>query len=196
MLDFPSPATNGQQFSGAGVAWTWDGTKWLPSGAPLAAYMPLSGGVMTGALTPSPTAGLIGDTSGVDANVGSVGEMMSAINTTGVSLVGSSGTVATIASLTLTPGDWDVTGEVWFTPSGLTAGTNYCAYLGIGTPPSISGTRTNIVMGGNFTQQAVLPLRMCRISVSANTACNLSGSSLFTGTSVTATGVILARRAR
>ncbi len=32
MIDFPASPTIGQQFSAAGVVWTWDGTKWLPSG--------------------------------------------------------------------------------------------------------------------------------------------------------------------
>ena len=32
MLDFPTSPTLGQQFTAAGVTWTWDGAKWLPSG--------------------------------------------------------------------------------------------------------------------------------------------------------------------
>ena len=32
MIDFPASPTVGQQFTAAGVTWTWDGTKWLPSG--------------------------------------------------------------------------------------------------------------------------------------------------------------------
>jgi hypothetical protein len=32
MIDFPASPTVGQQFSAAGVVWTWDGVKWLPSG--------------------------------------------------------------------------------------------------------------------------------------------------------------------
>ena len=30
MIDFPASPTNGQQFSAAGVTWTWDGVKWTP----------------------------------------------------------------------------------------------------------------------------------------------------------------------
>jgi len=32
MIDFPASPTVGQQFTAAGVVWTWDGVKWLPSG--------------------------------------------------------------------------------------------------------------------------------------------------------------------
>ena len=32
MIDFPASPTVGQTFSAAGVTWTWDGAKWLPSG--------------------------------------------------------------------------------------------------------------------------------------------------------------------
>ena len=32
MIDFPASPTVGQQFTAAGVTWTWDGAKWLPSG--------------------------------------------------------------------------------------------------------------------------------------------------------------------
>ena len=32
MIDFPASPTLGQQFTAAGVTWTWDGAKWLPAG--------------------------------------------------------------------------------------------------------------------------------------------------------------------
>ena len=32
VIDFPASPTIGQQFTAAGVTWTWDGAKWLPSG--------------------------------------------------------------------------------------------------------------------------------------------------------------------
>ena len=32
MIDFPASPTIGQQFTAAGVTWTWDGAKWLPNG--------------------------------------------------------------------------------------------------------------------------------------------------------------------
>jgi hypothetical protein len=50
MIDFPASPTNGQQFTAAGVVWTWDGAKWTASGSGVA-YLPLAGGTMTGAMT-------------------------------------------------------------------------------------------------------------------------------------------------
>ena len=47
MIDFPQNPTQGQQFTAAGVTWTWDGTKWTASGLGVA-YLPLAGGTMLG----------------------------------------------------------------------------------------------------------------------------------------------------
>ena len=47
MIDFPASPTLGQQFTAAGVTWTWDGTKWTAQGLSVA-YLPLAGGTMTG----------------------------------------------------------------------------------------------------------------------------------------------------
>jgi hypothetical protein len=54
MIDFPNNPTVGQQFTAAGVTWTWDGTKWTSNGLNTP-YLPLSGGVLSGPLT------LVGD---------------------------------------------------------------------------------------------------------------------------------------
>jgi hypothetical protein len=47
MIDFPANPTVGQQFTAAGVTWTWDGTKWEAAGSSVA-YLPLAGGTMSG----------------------------------------------------------------------------------------------------------------------------------------------------
>jgi hypothetical protein len=56
MLDFPASPTVGQQFTAAGVTWTFDGTKWTASGLGVA-YLPLTGGTLTGNLTVDTSAG-------------------------------------------------------------------------------------------------------------------------------------------
>ena len=50
MIDFPASPNFGQQFTAAGVTWTWDGFKWAPNGI-AQPYLPLAGGVMTGIAT-------------------------------------------------------------------------------------------------------------------------------------------------
>jgi hypothetical protein len=49
VIDFPSNPTVGQQFSAAGVIWTWDGTKWTAQGLS-PTFLPLSGGTLSGPL--------------------------------------------------------------------------------------------------------------------------------------------------
>ena len=50
MIDFPNNPTVGQQFTSAGVTWTWDGFKWTATGLNVA-YLPLAGGTMLGPIT-------------------------------------------------------------------------------------------------------------------------------------------------
>ena len=59
MIDFPANPTVGQQFTAAGVTWTWDGTKWTAAGLGVA-YLPLAGGTMLGpiVLAADPTTAL------------------------------------------------------------------------------------------------------------------------------------------
>jgi hypothetical protein len=57
MIDFPASPTLGQQFTAAGVTWTWDGTKWTAQGLSVA-YLPLTGGTLSGNLTVAPATGI------------------------------------------------------------------------------------------------------------------------------------------
>jgi hypothetical protein len=57
VIDFPASPTLGQQFTAAGVTWTWDGTKWTASGLSVA-YLPLTGGTLSGNLTVAPATGI------------------------------------------------------------------------------------------------------------------------------------------
>jgi len=50
MINFPNSPTVGQQFTAAGVTWTWDGAKWAANGLQQP-YLPLAGGTMSGELT-------------------------------------------------------------------------------------------------------------------------------------------------
>ena len=160
--------------------------------------LPLSGGTLTGALTPSQTAGIVGTTTNNNAAAGSVGEVISANITTGVPLT--TGVAINVTSISLTAGDWDVSGEVW-----LAAGTGgaTAALAAINTVSATLPTTSSLataMAGGLFTVGAsypfVLPLRSCRVSLNATTTYYLIGQLNFTTGACTATGNIIARRVR
>lgn len=138
-----------------------------------------------------------GTTLADEAAAGSVGEV---ITNTGTNVSLTTAVSANVTSVTLTPGDWDVSGSVAFN----------------GT----SSTSTSRVVGGLSTVSATLPAQpyyyqhqygvggfvsatlptgsvpMQRINVSATTIVYLVAQGTFTASTLKATGVIIARRAR
>jgi hypothetical protein len=128
----------------------------------------------------------IGVTDGSDADAGHVGEYMSASGSVALS----NNTTATVATLNLTAGDWDVSGGVTFTISGA-ASNHYAAGIDgtfgseiIATVPTGSGT---------WRLSAGAPVRR---NVTATTAVHLSALAGFTSGAVSAAGMIQARRVR
>ena len=100
--------------------------------------LPKTGGTLTGALTPSQTAGIVGTTTNNNANAGAIGEVISstpAATTTGLT----SGTAANATSNSLTAGDWDVSANIWANPAG-------------------AATLTTVMFGGISTTSATLPV--------------------------------------
>jgi hypothetical protein len=57
MIDFPNSPTNGQVFTSVNTSWIYDGSKWLASNSPAAAFLPLTGGTLTGQLRIAPVSG-------------------------------------------------------------------------------------------------------------------------------------------
>ena len=165
----------------------------------LANYLPLSGGALTGALTPSQTAGLVGTTTNNNANAGVVGESISSNVTTGVPLT-TSGTVYNITSISLTAGDWDVSGEVWFVAG---TGAPTAAQAGISVTsaslPGSSGTaqaRSAITATLTASSALNMPLRTCRVTIASTTIYYLVAYMIFPSGAPTAAGNIIARRMR
>lgn len=127
----------------------------------------------------------LGVIDGSDAPAGQIGEYLTAGGSTGLS----SNVLATVASLSLTAGDWDVRGEVVFHIAGA-ASSHYAAGIDgvihteiIATIPTGSGTWA-------------LGAGTVRRNVTATTAVTLSALAGFTSGTVTADGVISARRMR
>jgi hypothetical protein len=155
-----------------------------------------------GTTGPTGTASLKGATDGSDALAGNVGEFLAASNTAGVPLT--SAVTANVVTLNLTPGDWQVSGVVVFTPN--TTGPN-AIIGGINTVSATLPTDVQVLAGActlsqiwsssmTSNKQQILPLAMCRINVAAATPVYLMAQSSFGGGSVVATGRIIARRMR
>jgi hypothetical protein len=134
------------------------------------------------------------------AAAGYVGELLSSGYTSGVSISSGSGTA--IQSLVLTAGDWDVWGTLTTAPAGGTTQTlvNYCLSTSSGSLPGCSSAATmaqhNVIgiaaLGTAFNgQTGVLP-----ISVSGSTTIYLNAYIAYSGSTLTAGGIIVARRVR
>lgn len=157
-----------------------------------------SSNTFTNAITPSQTAGIVGTTTNNNANSGSVGEYIESVATTGsVSLT--SGSDSNITSLVSLPaGDWDVSGSVRFTPAGTTipnffiVSLNTTSATNSGNIDSMSLIQTTFATGGE--EFIVSPVK--RYSFSTATTVFLIGHANFTVSTLTAGGIIRARRVR
>lgn len=148
----------------------------------------------TGAITPSQTVGIVGTTTNNNANAGSVGEFVTATGT-GISLTNNIG--ANITSISLTAGDWDVTGAVEFDANattnitGVIAGINTTSAT-LPSAPFKASILANIVTGG----AASIVVPTTRISITGTTTVYIIGQCSFNTSTATATGFIRARRVR
>jgi hypothetical protein len=153
---------------------------------------PLAGATFTGLITPSSAIGIKGTATNDNAQAGSVGEYASA---TGTSVTLTSGASANLTSISLTAGDWEVSG--WAVVSGGT--TTTFAQVGLSaTSASFDaaagryiGINASVTSGG--VSLATLPNRF---SLSATTTIYLVGQAQWTGGTDSATGFIRARRVR
>ena len=148
-------------------------------------------------ITPSSTAGIVGTTTNDSANAGSVGEYQNNA-TSGTSLTTS--TAANATSVSLTAGDWDVSGVVRFNPGGSSTISNMT--VGISTTSATFGTVPNTVQAllipftGASGNNQTLATPTVRISIAATTTVYLVALSTFSASTMTADGFIRARRVR
>lgn len=142
-----------------------------------------------------------GVTDASDAATGVVGEYVSSNIASGSAIGLTSAATANITSISLTAGDWDVIGHVYYT-GGATTNVQR-ARQSISTT-SATMNQTN----GNFTQIApqatifaagditAVPPCAQRISLNATTTIYLVAQAIFTVSTCSAYGFIQARRAR
>ena len=156
--------------------------------------------IMAGALTPSQTGGIIGTTTNNSANAGSVGEFISATLASGSAVALTTTVVANVTSISLTAGDWDVTGVVAFNFGATTSFTDVAG--------GVSSTSASLGALGSFfdyATAATVPVAgpsptwtvpVTRLSLSGTTTVFLVARGTFTVSTLSAFGFIRARRVR
>jgi hypothetical protein len=139
-----------------------------------------------------------GITNGSSAAAGVVGQYVASQVTTGVAMTAS--VTTNITSITLTAGDWDVTGDVYFTVT-TTASTMYQLACGSNTISATFGAQDTYslfqlaaLLSASSSQCFVIPT--VRFSLTAASTTIYLVAQVSVGSSITGKGTIRARRIR
>jgi hypothetical protein len=144
--------------------------------------------------------GVTGTVAGGDAAAGHVGEFVTASLASGSAVGLSVNVVASVTSVSLTAGDWDVSGIVGFKHTATTAITALLAAISTSSTgysePDYSGLSfaTFTPTNSSYINTLVTPVK--RISISATTTIYLVCSAVFATSTLNAFGAIRARRVR
>jgi hypothetical protein len=130
-----------------------------------------------------------GITDGSEAPTGAIGEFKT-VTGSAVSLVNS--TAKTIATLSLTPGDWDVSGRIVYVNTG-GSGVN-TVLAGTSLTDNTLGTYNQFV--GLTAGTNIAPIANARYNITVTTTIYVIGWSTFTAGTMTGTGLLNARRMR
>lgn len=141
-----------------------------------------------------------------NAPAGTVGEIIESTVATGAAVVLVTATAKDVTSITLTPGDWDVSGAIDFKPAATTSVTVLKTSLS-----TVLDTLNTQAGGAGIDPEALdvwnqaanvpaadvsVPIGPVRVSVAANTVIHLVASATFTVAAMNAYGTIRARRMR
>ena len=142
---------------------------------------------------------LQGVTNGSDAPPGQIGEVISSVVQPGAVTLTST-VAANIASISLSPGDWDVHGEIWLSvgtgaPVNVVGAINTVSAT-LPATQSIGTSRAQISATLTASSLDYFAPRACRASLLATTPYYLVGFCNFPSGTTTAGGTIWARRAR
>lgn len=156
----------------------------------------------TAALTRSGGGGIIlqGTNTNDSAAAGNVGEYVSASVASASAVTLTTSTPLTVTSISLTAGDWDVSGAVYFTPGATTSFTQFLASISA-TNNTLDLTAGNYnifgftatVNGGQDFSQVTPPVR---VSLAGTTTYYIVAQSAFSASTMKAFGNIRARRVR
>jgi hypothetical protein len=143
----------------------------------------------TGANTFNGGAAILGNTSGSAAAAGYVGELLTISSAAPVFLT--SGNLATLATLSVSAGDWDIWG--WMTTSS--DQFTSCVY-GVSTTTSFGASSSNYIAGGGTIGPVAGQAPMFPNRSATSFTIYLLINATFSSGSPTASGVIYARRVR
>lgn len=159
----------------------------------------VSGNVNVHSLSfPDNTLGIVGTVAANNAGAGYVGQYISSTVLFGSAVTLTSGVIANVTSISLTAGDWDVTGNVFFNSSGQSFAT--CQ----GWINNVSVTKPDVALTSVFNvgsnTERVAQIGFCapaqRINVSGTTTIYLIAQAVFSSGTNNVCGTIQARRAR
>lgn len=128
---------------------------------------------------------------------GLVGEFISSDCTASPVALGT-GVAANITSILVPSGDWDISGAVWFISAVGTLVTNFGSAINntSATLPGSAQKETFLSLAFTANNSNIIPTPVVRFSLSAPTTIYLVGFSVFTVSTLTATGYLRATRAK
>lgn len=153
----------------------------------------------TGSITPSQTLGIVGTTTNNDANTGSVGEFVSSTVAQGSATSLVSFTDKTVTSISLTAGDWDISGEVMVLVAATTSVTQVQGSTSLTTnliDESYKFAYYTAAFAAGATSSIGWAIPRRRISLASTTTVYLVARAGFTTSTASAWGRIDARRVR
>jgi len=150
------------------------------------------------------TKGIVGTTTNDDAGAGYVGEYISSIVLSGSPVSLTTTVSANVTSISLTAGDWDVYGQIYFSgtatdTSGFSAGITATSATMPSAASLTDAQSLSIIQNGTgfpTAGQMIVPTIPARVSLSGTTTYYLVAACAFLGGTAGAAGTIRARRVR
>jgi hypothetical protein len=143
------------------------------------------------------TSGIIGTITNDNAAAGSVGEIIESTVLQGSAISLTNNTPANITSISLTAGDWDVFGNIWYAFAGAPTQIKGAISTTSATFPTPPGAGAFFQLSASLSTAFAdgLPTGMTRLSLNSTTTVYLVVAALF-GSTATAFGYIAGRRRR
>lgn len=154
-------------------------------------------GLTMPSITFNTTTGVVGTTTNNSAAAGSVGELVSSVIPLASAVSLTSPTAANVTSISLTAGDWDVWGNVFFNNGGVaTIFAGWISTTSATIPNASLLTQIQANSSGTSLLATGTPVPSIPLQLSGTTTVYLSAVAVFTTSTVTACGGIYARRRR